>query len=212
MNNFNYFNWYNFEASKEEKQLSHKMGEFDELFKDMVFAPGSKTYNLLKCQTLNSENEEWYDTEIDIHEELMYFSSSSFRCVVKSLDDCGGYCDSAEKEICIPPESIEDDTVVLHEMIHMYESVLNFGVPMYYRDSLFWVLYNELKLKIPELDEIITNHAHILTEQDLYSRGGLHDVLFLLKSFDLDMRMDYSLGTVFSYGRKENFKNYTYQK
>lgn len=30
--------------------------------------------------------------------------------------------------------------------------------------------------------------------------GGVHDLLFLLKSFDLDLRMNYPLGTVFGYG------------
>jgi hypothetical protein len=62
------------------------------------------------------------------------------------------------------------------------------------------------------LDEIITSHAHMLTGSSLYARGGLHDILFLLKSFDLDIRMGYSLGTVFAYGRSDEFKDYSYDQ
>ena len=57
----------------------------------------------------------------------------------------------------------------------------------------------------------ITGHAHLLTGSTIYSSGGLHDILFLLKSFDLDIRMGYPLGTVFSYGREEEFKEYSYK-
>ena len=46
-------------------------------------------------------------------------------------------------------------------------------------------------------------NAHMLTEATLYSRGGLHDILFLLKSFDLEIRMGYPLRTVFAYGRAD---------
>ena len=42
------------------------------------------------------------------------------------------------------------------------------------------------------------------------NKGGLHDILFLLKSFDLDIRKRYPLGTVFSYGRQNEFQHYIY--
>jgi len=64
---------------------------------------------------------------------------------------------------------------------------------------------------IPQLDEIITRHAHILTGSTLYSSGGLHDILFLLKSFDLDIRQGYPLGTIFAYGKDDEFKGYSYE-
>ena len=50
----------------------------------------------------------------------------------------------------------------------------------------------------------------MLTESGLYEAGGLHDVLFLLKSFDLDIRKGYDLGTVFGYGRRDDLKAYAY--
>ena len=45
---------------------------------------------------------------------------------------------------------------------------------------------------------------------DLYARGGLHDVLYLLKGFDLDIRREYPLGTVFCYERSDMFKDLKY--
>ena len=77
---------------------------------------------------------------------------------------------------------------------------------------LYWTLYKDLRNKISKLDEIITKHAHVFNESDLYEEGGLHDILFLLKSFDLDIRMGYPLGTVFGYGRIDIFKKYIYVK
>ena len=83
-------------------------------------------------------------------------------------------------------------------------------------DKSFAVLQIECRRKacdkIPELDNIITGHAHLLNESVLYKQGGLHDILFLLKSFDLDIRMGYPLGTVFGYGRIDIFKKYIYVK
>ena len=84
--------------------------------------------------------------------------------------------------------------------------------PMYMHDMLYWALYQALKEKIPKLDEIITGHAHLLTGSMLFEEGGLHDILFLLKSFDLDISMGYPLGTVFGYGRIDDFKVYDYER
>ena len=100
---------------------------------------------------------------------------------------------------------------ILHEMIHLHEYVIN-GLPLYFHDMIFWALYQDLREKIPALDEIVNHHSHQLTQSNLQSAGGNHDLLFLLKSFDLDIRMDYPLGTVFAYGRQDLFKSYSYKK
>ncbi len=107
--------------------------------------------------------------------------------------------------------TIESDSIILHELIHLHEFVLrDERVLLYFRDMLFWSLYQQVKKRIPKLDELIAGHAHSLNQKVLHEDGGLHDVLFLLKSFDLDMRMGYDLGTVFGYGRTDKFKKYSY--
>ena len=174
----------------------------------MIFESGSKSYELIKCQTKDSDGE-WYETDINLPDELRYFSYSNFNYKVENLKGHDGYFNHLTQTICVTPRAVNDDVTILHEMIHIHEFVIN-ELPMFYHDMLYWVLYKGLQAQIPQLDEILTDHAHLLTGTTLYSAGGVHDILFLLKSFDLDIRMRYPLGTVFAYGRAEEFKNYSY--
>ena len=146
--------------------------------------------------------------------QLKYFSYSFFHYKVENLaENTGGYYSPSKQTLCISRKYLDNertlDRIILHEMIHLHEDVLN-ELPFYYHDMMYWALYSDLEKRIPKLDEIITNHAHLLTGTDLYNKGGLHDILFLLKSFDLDIRKRYPLGTVFSYGRQNEFQHYTY--
>lgn len=61
-------------------------------------------------------------------------------------------------------------------------------------------LYHDLRSKIEDLDRRMERQGHIVMQEELAQFGGVHDLLFLLKSFDLDLRMNYPLGTVFGYG------------
>lgn len=206
-----YFDWYWTQATPDEKRLIDRVGEFESFFEDMLFQPGTSTYELIKCKSKMQGSDEWVDDEVDLPDELAYFSYTFFRFKVEPLEDCGGVFNHIEQSLTIPPDAIENDSTILHELIHLHEFVIN-ELPMYFHDMLFWALYKDLKSKIPELDEIITDHAHLLTGSTIYKAGGLHDILFLLKSFDLDIRMGYSLGTVFAYGKEEEFKAYSYKK
>lgn len=62
-------------------------------------------------------------------------------------------------------------------------------------------LYNKLNPEIPDLDDKIAGRANILSGMDIYIQGGKHDILFFLKSLDLDLRCGYKLGTVCGYDR-----------
>ena len=90
-------------------------------------------------------------------------------------------------------------------MIYLHEFVLNV-LPLFYHDTVLWALYTELRKEIKNLDRIISSQAHILSGQKTYNEGGTHDILFLLKSLDLDLKMGYSLGTVFGYNLEEFLK------
>lgn len=127
------------------------------------------------------------------------FQLHFFKRKVESLrSNYGGYFDSKEQLLCISKECLDDDKIILHEMIHLHEFVLNV-LPLFYHDTLPWALYTKLRKEIKNLDRIISSQAHILSGQKIYNEGGLHDILFLLKSLDLDLKMGYSLGTVFGY-------------
>lgn len=203
--------WYFNQATDEERRLLEKVEDFGELFEDMLFGPGTCSSNLIKCHSKLMGTDEWVEDQAPRPDELEYFSFTFFKYKVESLADCSGFFNSKELLLCIDRNSLEDDTVILHEMIHLHEFVIN-DLPMYFHDMLYWALYQDLRKKIPRLDEIIDGHAHILTGTSIYSKGGLHDILFLLKSFDLDIRMGYSLGTVFGYGKEKEFEAYDYIK
>ena len=206
-----YKEWYWTQATPDEKQLIDKIGDFESLFEDMLFQPGTSTYELIQCKSKLQGSDEWIDDEIDLPDELAYFSYTFFHFKVEPLNGCAGAFSHPDQTLTVTPEALENDSTILHEMIHLHEYVIN-DLPMYFHDMVYWALYKDLKKKIPELDNIITGHAHLLTGSTIYSAGGLHDILFLLKSFDLDIRMGYSLGTVFAYGRDEELKNYSYNK
>lgn len=205
-----YMEWYFTQATADEKRLVEKVGEFGCLFEDMTFQQGTSTYELLRCKSKPHDSDEWIDDAIEPPDELDYFSYTFFHFKVEPLEeDCYGIFSHADQTLTVAPQQLDDDGTILHEMIHLHEYVIN-DLPLYFHDMVYWALYKDLKKKIPELDDIITGHAHLLTGSRLYSSGGLHDILFLLKSFDLDIRMGYPLGTVFGYGRIDDFKGYSY--
>lgn len=204
-----FLEWYCSSATPDEKKLYEKIQSFSPFFEDMLFQPETSTYELIKCKSKPTDNDEWIEDEIDLPDELYCFSYTFFHFKTENEDDVDGFFSPSEQTLCIKPALIDNDATILHEMIHLHEYVLN-ELPLYFHDMVYWALYKDLKQRIPKLDEIITSHAHMLTGSSLYSSGGLHDILFLLKSFDLDIRMGFSLGTVFAYGKAEEFRNYSY--
>lgn len=212
MNEIPFMEWYWSERpTAQERQLVDMVFKYEDLFADMLFSPGSETYELIKCKSKNAETGEWIDDEISRPDELAYFSETWFSYKVEELEDDYGYYDHEKQLLCVSPEGLAEGTTVLHEMIHMHERIIN-ELPIYFHDMLLWALYQKLRKSVPKLDEIITNHAHLLTQSSIYSIGGTHDIIFLLKSFDLDIRMGLPLGSVFGYGRRDDFKDYEYRK
>ena len=210
MDESRFMNWYWQEATPEEKQLHDKMYDFEPLFSDMVFEEGSASYDLIRCQSKKKDNDEWIDDVIDLPDEIRHFS---YNYVLTKIEDIqvGSACyNSEEQALTIRPDKITDDGVLLHEMIHMYEQVID-ELPKYFHDVLLWAIYQKLKKQVHGLDDAITQHVHVLNEWSIDRYGGSHDLLFLLKSFDLDIRQGYPLGTVFGYGAIDDYKYITYE-
>jgi len=208
MDDSSFMKWRWEEAPPEDIALWERVENFGELFEDMCFKPGTKPFELTRCKAKGDDGE-WFDTAMSLPDELEYFSYTWFRYKVEKQEGLSGSFNHLESVLRVEPDAV--DSTVLHEMIHLHEFLIN-DQPLYMHDMLYWALYQDLKDKIPKLDEIITGHAHLLTGSSLFSEGGLHDILFLLKSFDLDIRMGYPLGTVFGYGRNDDFKGYDYAK
>lgn len=202
--------WYSGSISDDERKMVDLIYDLEKHFEDMLFEPGTPSGDLIKCQSKSNNEDGWYDDILDRPDELQYFSLTFFHYKVDADIDCEGYFNRKDQLLCVHPRILDDVSVILHEMIHLHEFVVN-ELPLYYHDALYWSLYAELKNKIPDLDEIITTRTHLLIGSTIYNQGGLHDILFLLKSFDLDIRMGYSLGTVFAYGAADEFKGYHYK-
>jgi len=105
-------------------------------------------------------------------------------------------------------KSLMRKPLVLHEMIHAYEIMLEKYPFMV--EVLISSLYNKLNKKIPNLYDELTTRLHF-DYYMLIHRGGPHGVLFALKSFDLDLQCDYSIGTIYAnYGYDEYKERYGY--
>lgn len=205
-----FMEWYSTQAAPEERRLVDKVFRFETRFKDLIFKKGTSTYKLLQCQSKLQNSNKWIDGVTELPHQLTYFSYMWFHFKVEPLPFlCRGVFEQEKQTLTVTPEVLEKNSTILHELIHLHEFVIN-SLPMYFHDMVYWALYKDLKKKIPELDDIITGHAHLLTAKSIYKRGGLHDTLFLLKSFDLDIRMRYKLGRVFGYGLVEELKSYSY--
>ena len=168
-----------------------------EYFDDMRFTTDRwepsivEPYLLVEC---NGIQEVYSSPELDI---------TRYKFTVGELCEGGeGQCDRKNMTITMAPKCEHDDNVLLHEMIHGYEHLIDeCAAYSQFHDVVLLCLYNHLKPQISDLDERILSHAHIFNGIDITHRGGKHDVLFLLKSYDLDLRRGQPLGTVCGYGR-----------
>ena len=187
-------------ASPDDLQLQDRVYELEHYFGDMLFENGTETYNLIQVQAQEGGEANWIDTALDLPDAMEYFSLGWFTYHVKELDDGAvGVFNGMEYSLSVSPRYLNDDSVILHEMIHLHEFVIDLH-PLFFHDAIFWCLYQKRSKKIPDLDERIEAHGHILNSSTIARQGGTHDILFLLKSFDLDLQMGYQLGTVFGYG------------
>ena len=47
---FDFFTWYNFEATEEDRTLADRVSEFEQYFEDMMFSPGTPAGELIKAK------------------------------------------------------------------------------------------------------------------------------------------------------------------
>ena len=181
----------------EELQLIDKIYEYAPYFEDMLFLSDSgenATTKLIKVLEGNDDG-----IPKDIYSTAFEYSFFSYRVRKLRRKNCGGQFNKSKYTLTISPEYINEPKVILHEMIHLHEFYLSL-FPMYYRDAILWCLYTDLRNKISNLDAMIDGSSHILLSRKITAVGGSHDMVFLLKSLDLDLKMGYSPGCVFGYG------------
>ena len=102
------------------------------------------------------------------------------------------------KSISLVIEGLTDNTIC-HEMIHHYENELD-ELDESIAQYLTIKLWEKLRPAIPDLEDRVLKHLELTEHRTLENDGGRHDVLFLLKSYDIDVQTGMPLGTTFGYG------------
>jgi hypothetical protein len=178
-----YSNWFK-NRSKEEKELHYKAIQYEgKYFSDMTLEKYSS--KLTSHEVEGKVYQDGLDTIFNIEINQWIFR------IKDDLEGCHAQCDLGRKQIDIQKKYKNDKPTILHEMIHAYESM----IPEHYRQYLVAMLYRKLSRKVDNL------HRKLSTDSHIYLK--VHTPLFLLKSFDLDLRLKKPLGTVYAYGRKE---------
>ena len=209
-------------AVKEEHSRS-KMKILDKHFSDCRFEKGTDTGNFINYCIFTPCEGGSLVSAFDLHMEPCPISYEELYIEVGDLGKHIAEYDAEDHTLKIHPQFVSYEPALLHEMIHMHESYINDLDDDYYRDVLYWALYKRLRTRIPDLEEIIEKHiclasrSHGLQGKEIFFSQvndiifcGGHDVLFLLKSLDLDVAMGYPLGTVLSHGLAAEFCNYSY--
>lgn len=184
-----YNEWFKNKTEKEE-DLEMFVLLHEDLFADMCFGKGSITGDYMICN--NTYKQFVNDLSLD---------AEHFRFIVDN-QGFDGTTHKHDRKVVIKDNFRTNETVILHEMIHAHECVLEQHNAIL-KEILLIELYRDLKYKIPELDNYIYNNANIPHNLELSNEFGEHDLLFFLKSLDLDLKCGYELGTILGYDYKE---------
>ena len=189
--------------TEDDSRLQSVILDHESLFDDMCLDVESAVRDFLIYQ-IQMDDGQYLEASDDHYIGL---GVQCWRFYVRRLrdKDMMGVTYPNERKIVINEPYKNDLPTILHEMIHAHEAILNQFYP-FYRDTVMLCLYKELEQKIPNLYQRLIDHAHEYRALEVTEIGGSHDILFFLKSLDLDLRLGYALGTVCGYGR-DSFSN-----
>jgi transcriptional regulator with XRE-family HTH domain len=197
------------QASEDERELDSLMLDFEEeYFEDLTFEKFQKS-DLTKV-TLDS-GECFYSEIPELYSSLSLIPGYTIKVEEPSVDEeekAVASCDMIKNSITFYKGRYEEykEETLLHEMIHAYDEKLSRLIMV--REFLLLDIYEHLCKRIgkKKLRECIYCEIH----PDVMINHG-HNLLFLLKSFDLDIRRGIKLGSVFAYGREERFGKISYK-
>jgi len=140
----------------------------------------------------------------------LYVDKWSIKLVSRLKDGALGRCEKKNKVIKIVKgrNKSELKLTLLHELIHVYESLYNeFFYLKIYEQWLCIYLYERLikRLGAKVIKELLDYDLNFFIVRDS-SFSSFHSLLFLFKSLDLDLKLKKPLGSVYCYGREELFK------
>lgn len=186
-------------ASEAERSLFCKVQHFlnEGFFSDMLFSEDSLTCKFLYGKDASNREATW-----SLPVQIANFEPELFSYhVIDVGPNRDGCFKPKEYSLNFSPSILDNpdrcNLAILHEMIHMTEFIVDL-LPPYYHEVILYALYKDLCAKVPDLDKQLSC-ASIPWYYWVESKGGTHDMLFLLKSYDLDLRMGYNLGTILGY-------------
>lgn len=159
-------------APEEDVALCERASEFEEHFADMLF-DSSVIDNADECtedgESFDFQPEELHDFTLSwVRFSVAPLDNGAHGAFIDGYntpiqiwptaetgypDGLREYIGNPESYQCayviISPEYANDDSVLLHEMIHVYETVLD-DFPTFYRDILLWQLYKRTNFVIYE--------------------------------------------------------------
>jgi hypothetical protein len=172
--------------SLDEKKLYDKIYQLNEkLFSDLTF------------DDLLEEDSEFLRDRIMEPLDRDAFPLYYTRYIIDPELEIPGHYDPRDNTITFHPDHLSDEHII-HEMLHAYE---------YYYDNQpllrdFWItrLYSRIHSKIKRLDEYCCQLSLIKGKPlDMYA--GKHGVFFLLKSLEIDIRLNFPFGRIFGGNR-----------
>ena len=114
-----------------------------------------------------------------------------FRFLAEDVATYDAYTDVNNRKIVVDKKHIKNKATILHEMLHAHEFILEEQKHLL-KEIVLLELYKSLKPKLSQkhidIDTWISNHANIPHNEDFANAYSIHDVLFFLKSIDLDIR------------------------
>ena len=170
-------------------------------FEDMTLQPGSILDDFMwrKAEYDSGNREEdWIAPDMGL-------GHNGYTVKIDDLSASGdiAVCEDESHVIVIDSKYTDDKIVILHEMIHAYVGLFREGKPhmslIGIAELLLVRLYANLQKKIPDLDKRIIDHQNMI-DVEIFAQHGPHDLLFFLKSLDLDLRLGFPLGTVCGHG------------
>lgn len=168
--------------SPAEMALKDKIYELNEkLFADLTFE------DLLEEDMNNPGDCIMQPLDIDPLHHTRYIINSNLKV--------SGKYDPIDNTITFRPDHLLDDYIT-HEMLHVYEYFYDKNPLM--KD--FWItrLYSRLHPRVKKIDGYCCQLG-LMSGEVLDNHFGQHGILFLLKSLDLDIRLNLPLGRVFGY-------------
>lgn len=183
----------------EEHKLFLKLLHFDEkYFRDFRLEKNIRGISSMKI--FDKDKKKWvnYQENSPLY-DLPGLEEWTIKIRIRLKELAAGQCISKKKLLEFERDSINDKSILLHELIHAREDML----PSLYQQYFTILFYEKFKrlYGLNFVNKVIKNETHFFLARE----SNYHTILFALKSFEIDRKNRWPLGKTAGY---ENIKQY----